>query len=161
MAESRPLQPSTEYDPYNTIQLPDPQHLSNGYDNPTNEKKSFQVMNGEGSSGKDSRNIFDLETPPSQEAVPSKARSSRWHHVTRALRYGFTVVLVGAALAIPIIIFHNDKDLDGESPETQAERKYRNLLYYIFAWLLCSWLGACAADMLWLAFPYVFRLVAG
>jgi hypothetical protein len=60
-------------------------------------------------------------------------------------RYVTVVVLVGLALAIPIIV---------------ADLQYNNLVFYAFSCLETIWLCGVATDLLALLFPYVFRVVA-
>ncbi|KAH8902101.1 hypothetical protein BR93DRAFT_887864 [Coniochaeta sp. PMI_546] len=79
-------------------------------------------------------------------------------HVLWAVRYAAVILVVGVPLAIPVIVFRNDQILDDD--ETIEQRQYRQLVFYLFAWLLTCWLGFWASDALGLALPYIFRFVA-
>jgi len=79
-------------------------------------------------------------------------------HVLWAVRYIAVVLVVGVPLAIPIIVFRNDQEVyDDESIE---KKQYRQLVFYLFSWLLTCWLGFWISDALGLALPYIFRFVA-
>ena len=77
---------------------------------------------------------------------------------TFALRYLAVVVLIGLPLAIPVILFNTDQAVEGDSAET---RQYHNLVFYLFLWLLVTWLSTCVANILTHIFPYIFKFVAG
>lgn len=79
-------------------------------------------------------------------------------HVLWAVRYAAVILVVGVPLAIPVIVFRNDQILDDD--ETIEQRQYRQLVFYLFAWLLTCWLGFWASNALGLALPYIFRFVA-
>lgn len=161
METSKPVASSTVYDPYSTSQLQDD---NQGHDGITNEKRgsltNVGVVSSEQSSAKGSRTFSELEQPRPQEPMPIDHGPGKWHLVMWSLRYFLTVVLVGLALCLPAIILRNDRSPDLDDPSVE-DTQYRNLIFYLFLWLTVSWLGACVADMFILAFPYIFRFVAG
>jgi hypothetical protein len=79
-------------------------------------------------------------------------------HVFWALRYIAVILVVGVPLAIPIIIFRDNQQLDDD--ESIEQRQYRQLVFYLFSWLLTCWLGFWVSDAFALALPYIFRFVA-
>jgi hypothetical protein len=161
MATSKPVGSSTVYDPYSTIQL---QNDGQGYDGTTNDKQGIlmdgRVVSSEESSGKGSKTFYELEQPRPQEPMPVDHGPGKWYLVMWSLRYFLTVVLVGFALCLPVIILRNDRSPNPDDPSVE-DAQYRNLIFYLFLWLTVSWLGACVADMFILAFPYIFGFVAG
>ena len=90
---------------------------------------------------------------------PANSRKQRWSPLAWGVKYGLVVVLVAVILAIPIIVFRSDEDID--SDESIASKQYKNLVFYLFAWLEITWLSGCVMDMFILAFPFLFRTVAG
>jgi hypothetical protein len=132
------------------------------------DKQGFITTGGpvpaEDSSGKgskSSRQFYDLETPRPQSAMPAKSHSKRWATAAWAVKYFGIVILVAAALAIPIIVFRQSQLNEQDTPESEADKQYRQLVFYLFSWFLITWLSACISDMFILLFPYIFRFVAG
>lgn len=79
---------------------------------------------------------------------------------TWVVKYYLTVVLVATALAILIIVFQAQL-IDNDTVESATDKQYRQVVFYLFLWLLIIWLSACVLDMSILAFPYIFRFVVG
>jgi len=75
-----------------------------------------------------------------------------------ALRYFIVVVVVGVGLSIPIIVTSKDEVL--ETDDAVAHRAGQNLIYYLFSWLLVTWLAAVISDLIALSLPYLFRFLA-
>ena len=73
------------------------------------------------------------------------------------IRYLTAIILIGLPLAIPVILFSGDQELQDE---TAADRQYRNLVFYIFLWLLVTWLSTCFVNIFTHIFPYIFKFVA-
>ena len=161
MADSKPLNSSTVYDPYTTIQL---QNDNQGYGGSATDKQGSVAaggaVSGDEGSGKESKTAFELEQPRSQEPMQISNSPGKWSNIMWIIRYFLTVVLVGFALCLPVIILRDDRVPDEDNPSV-LDAQYRNLIFYLFLWLAISWAGACLADMLILAFPYIFRFVAG
>ncbi|KAH8893311.1 hypothetical protein GQ53DRAFT_684923 [Thozetella sp. PMI_491] len=65
------------------------------------------------------------------------------------------VVVVGVPLSVPIILYRNDQDLEDE--ESIEHKQYRQLLFFLFVWILTSWLGACLSFLAATGLPYLFR----
>lgn len=73
-------------------------------------------------------------------------------------------ILISVIISIPMIVL---KDTLGESGTTDLEiikkffeNQWKNLCFWIFAWLLVSWLSACVFHAFASVFPYIFRYVA-
>ena len=101
----------------------------------------------------------DLFVPQSytQDSVPVKPpRSFVKRQLFWALRYFAVVVVVGALLAIPIIVSRKSAIVEDDDPDIAN----KNLIFYIFLWLLITWLAGTAADLTALALPYIYRLLA-
>ena len=82
-------------------------------------------------------------------------------HLLWTARYIAVILVVGIPLAIPIIIFREKSDVDNaETIEAVEHREYRQLVFYLFAWLETCWLGFWVSDVIGLGLPYVFRFVA-
>ena len=75
------------------------------------------------------------------------------------IRYMAVVLLIGIPLMIPPIVFRNSAVVTGDHP-TASERDH-NLVFYLFAWLLTTWLCAVASNVFIRSFPHLFRFVAG
>ena len=74
-----------------------------------------------------------------------------------AARFAAVVILVSAPLAIPVIVSYRRLLVDDSS-----NADYTNILtFYLCLWLLTSWLMACAFNLFWRAFPYLFWWIAG
>jgi len=168
MAESRPVDPSTAFDPFLISEHQGGGGLSRSYADAMNDKQGFVVVGGavpvENSSGKASKSsqqFHELEIPRPHSAMPVKAPSRKWAMFAWAVKYYLTIILVATVLAIPIIVFRQAQLTDDDTVESAADKQYRQLVFYLFLWLLITWLSACVSDMLILAFPYIFRFVAG
>jgi hypothetical protein len=168
MAESRPTDSSTTYDPFLISEHQDGGGLARSYTDAMNDKQGFVAVGGplpkEDSSGKGSKSshpFHELEIPRPQSVMPIKAQSRRWATIYWAVKYYLTVILVATALAIPIIVFRTAQLTDDDTLESAYDKEYRQLVFYLFCWLLITWLSACVSDMFILLFPYIFRLVAG
>ena len=99
------------------------------------------------------------EQRPHPNSYMLAAQPGYWtRKITFALRYLAVVVLVGLPLALPVILFNTDQAVEGESAES---RQYHNLVFYLFLWLLVTWLSTCIANILTHIFPYIFKFVAG
>ena len=65
------------------------------------------------------------------------------------------MVPIGIALAVPVIIYRNDQEvLEDESFDA---KQYRQLLFYLFKWLLATWVGGCVSFLLATGLPYLYR----
>ena len=169
MAEYRvPSFPSTDYQPYDSFQHQDGMREEsiamvspNKYTDPTHQKQAYTSTSRlgsteEGPSVKKLSHNYDL--PPLKSSQAASLKQERWRLLAWGARYGLTIVVVGIVLAVPIIVYRNDQDLETE--ESIETKQYKNLIFYLFAWLEITWLSGCVADMLILAFPYLFRTVA-
>lgn len=88
---------------------------------------------------------------------PPKGPSGAWVRAFKYLRAFAILILVGAPLSVPVIIFRDDALLIVDDDNAA---KVRNLVYYIFAFLLAIWVsGWCFHGFAcWL--PFLFRFVA-
>lgn len=107
-------------------------------------------------------NSIDDKRENSDADVEKSSRQSYGAYILKNFLWGarfiLVIVVVGLPLAGPIIAFRNDQDL--EDDESVERRQYRQLVFYLFSWLLISWLGAWISYALALAFPYLFRFIA-
>jgi hypothetical protein len=113
---------------------------------------------------RDSREQKEGHRSPISDAVQENflPRNVATHHRKRLLkwgiRYALVVLFIGIPLAIPVIVFRKNAVADQDtSPESE---QYRNLVFYIFLWLCLSWAFAVIFDIIALAIPYLFRLIA-
>lgn len=141
---------SSSYDPF---QQNNPQIV-------VNETRSIETPNHSETNA--SKTVQD----PIEEEGPEPPRHSafgvhyRWQLALYFVRYVVVVAVIGIILAIPVIVFDKDQDLEDTSLEATERRQYNNLIYYIFAWLLTTWMCAVIADLVALSLPYLFRLIA-
>ena len=85
------------------------------------------------------------------------SRRERKRVFFHALRFVLITVIVGIILCIPIFVYRDYKGIDNsKDPAVQNE----NLVYWLFAWFLTSWLIACFFNFIGLLFPYIFWIVA-
>ena len=107
--------------------------------------------------------VYSQEKPQSSDGItaeePPKKGSSMmgWAEVFPFIRYLVIIVVIGAPLMVPMILFRHDQEL--EDDETTQEKQNRQLIFYVFAWLLISWLGLWVSFAIASALPYVFRFV--
>lgn len=118
---------------------------------------------GTGKGSKSSHQFYELETPRPQSPMPVKVPNKRWARFAWTVKYFLTIILVAIALAVPIIIFqtYQTNQLMDDTQDSQSDQEYKQLVFYLFCWLLITWLSACVSDMFILLFPYIFRFVAG
>lgn len=80
-----------------------------------------------------------------------------WRNITSSARYVIPTIIIGALLSIPVIIYRDYQDILPEPIDPKAERS--QLLFFVFAWLLISWLSLWTSFALGTALPYTFRLI--
>ena len=168
MAESKPIDSSTTYDPFLISEHQDGGGLARSHTDAINDKQGFvavgRAVPTEDSSGKESKSshqFHELEIPRPQSAMPVKSQSGRRVTIYWMVKYYLTVILVATALAIAVIVFRTAQLTDDDTLESAYDKQYRQLVFYLFCWLLITWLSACVSDMFILLFPYIFRFVAG
>jgi len=106
-----------------------------------------------------SSSAFDI--PPSkgdQLPTPAPPPNKRRKLVFWALRYALTIILVGVALFIPIYTTRMAVDIEEDEPP--ASKQYNNLIFFLFLWLLITWIGTCFVDIFIMCMPYLFRVLA-
>ena len=92
--------------------------------------------------------------PPASDSF-----GQRFRKINHVLRYILVVLLIGIPLAIPVIVFSPDAVVQND--DIAPSKQYHNLVYYLFAWLLITWLCAVVSNIFIRAFPHLFRFVAG
>jgi Sec-independent protein secretion pathway component TatC len=106
---------------------------------------------------RDAKSTTALTSEPkmasSVPAFPSNHQALYW-----IARYVVILLVVGIPLAIPVIVFRHDQDLEDDL--SQDTRQYRQLLFYLFAWMLTSWLGGMVSYGIASGLPYLFRFIA-
>ncbi|KAJ4305964.1 hypothetical protein N0V88_000754 [Collariella sp. IMI 366227] len=79
------------------------------------------------------------------------------------LKFVLIFAVVGVLLAIPVIVINSDEIIaKAEMGDIDAffAQQTRQVLYYIFGWLLVTWIGLALCFALGTVFPYIFRFVA-
>jgi hypothetical protein len=108
----------------------------------------------------------DVGVPQSEEYrfedPPAAAHSNhrKRNFFLWGLRYAAIVIVIGMALAAPVIVFRGQLDQSEDDDDSLAQKQYENLIFYLFAWLLAAWLSGCVCDIIALNLPYIFRFVA-
>jgi uncharacterized membrane protein len=71
--------------------------------------------------------------------------------------------VIGILLSIPVIVINPDEIISkavlGDIDAFFAQQA-RQVIYYIFGWLLVSWIGLAASFAVGTALPYIFRFIA-
>jgi len=99
--------------------------------------------------------VYAPEKGEPQELPVKPQRSFLLRQVFWALRYFGVVVVVAALLVIPVAVKRDSAFTDDADP-----RSTDNLIFYLFLWLLVTWLAGTLADLAAMALPYVYRLLA-
>jgi hypothetical protein len=120
---------------------------------PSKENNTLSTMPKDGSMDGSNPQDPALEVEAKTGFFSSRSRRLLW-----ALQFALTVIIVSVPLMVPMILFSGDRVLDDD--DTLEKRQYRQLVFYLFSWLLASWLGGCVSYAFALAFPYLFRFVA-
>lgn len=173
MADYRTYPPSTAYQPYDNFQpqenFQQQQGLreesisiipSHGESQP--EKSGFAVASGAVPSDEASakHNSYDFSAPPAKKSDPSRKRQKRLRLLFWGIRYFLIIILVIVALVVPIVLIGQDIDINFDDQASVEAKQYKNLAYYLLAWLLVTWVVTCIFDIFILAFPYLFRVIA-
>ncbi|MCJ1402346.1 hypothetical protein MMC11_005566 [Xylographa trunciseda] len=90
-----------------------------------------------------------------QDSTQHLGFGHRFPFLAFAARYTAAVVFVTVILAIPIIVTGR-LWINGNSGNYSQV-----LVYYLFLWLLTSWVIGCGFNLSWRAFPYLFWWIAG
>ncbi|MCJ1395166.1 hypothetical protein MMC18_008047 [Xylographa bjoerkii] len=106
----------------------------------------------------------NLQTPQNElhtggDNVHGTTRHLRFGHrfpfLAFAARYIVVVVFVTVVLAIPIIVTGRQLTNGNSGNYSQV------LVFYLFLWLLTSWIIGCGFNIFWRSFPYLFWWIAG
>ena len=90
------------------------------------------------------------------EVLPVKPpRSLLKRQLFWALRYFSVVIVVVALLLIPVLVTRQSAVTELDDPRSTS-----NLVFYIFLWLLVTWLAGTFADLMAILLPYGYRLLA-
>ena len=81
-----------------------------------------------------------------------------WRNVSSSAKHLIFIITIGVLLSIPVIIYRDYQDFLPQPIDPESER--RQLRFFVFAWLLISWLSLYASFALGTALPYIFRFVA-
>ncbi|KAK3380819.1 hypothetical protein B0H63DRAFT_450216 [Podospora didyma] len=87
-------------------------------------------------------------------------RSHIWKYVFWGIRFFVIMAFPGILLSIPVIINRNNKFLDDNAIDSADARQDKQVIFYIFLWLVISWIGVCLSYLLGCALPYIFRFIA-
>ncbi|KAK3315965.1 hypothetical protein B0H66DRAFT_478619 [Apodospora peruviana] len=96
--------------------------------------------------------------PPIYRTAEGPYRQHFWQYVSWSLKCVSIVCLVGLPISIPMILYRKYQGPLSKPIDPVAEN--RQLLFFIFAWLLTTWLGLCVSYGLGSALPYIFRFIA-
>jgi hypothetical protein len=158
MAEYRGIQPYDGFQQQAGLQEESIAMVS-PFETPTQGKQAYTTSMPVPSEDASARKLScDYHQSPLVSSQPANSREQRWSLLAWSVKYGLVVVLVAVILAIPIITFRSDEEID--SDESPASKQYKNLVFFLFAWLEITWLSGCVMDMFILGFPYLFRTVA-
>lgn len=99
---------------------------------------------------------------PNYRTASGKYRSYLWQNLFPAIRFIAVFGVVGALLSIPVIVINGDEisakaNIDVDDFLAQQNRQ---LAYYIFGWLLVSWIGLGISYLIGTALPYLYRFIA-
>lgn len=89
----------------------------------------------------------------SDSSLNRQGFSQRFPILAFAARFSAVVVIIGFPLALPVII-------TGRLLANGSNDYSQTLVYSLFLWLLYSWIIACAFNLFWRAFPYLFWWIA-
>ncbi len=100
---------------------------------------------------------------PNYRTAEGKYRFYLLRNLYGPLKFVLFFGIIGALLAIPVIVIDaNDiltKAMIGDIDAFFAQQT-RQVLYYIFGWLLISWIGLAISFAIGTILPYVFRFIA-
>ncbi|KAK4183181.1 putative Mechanosensitive ion channel [Podospora australis] len=102
------------------------------------------------------------ESKPGYRTATGTFRSYLWKNVFKVLQFLIIFGVVGVILAIPVIVIGNQdiiKKADLEEEEFLRQRN-KQTVYYVFLWLLISWICFAIVFVIASALPYIFRFVA-
>jgi hypothetical protein len=111
--------------------------------------------------------VSEQQQPESRTTSYRTAEGTYRSYLLRNL-YGplkFVIIfgVIGALLAIPVIVIDVDniesKAALGDLDAFLAQQT-RQVLYYVFGWLLISWVGLAISFAVGTALPYIFRFIA-
>jgi len=104
-------------------------------------------------------NSYHSDSQPYKMVQPAPVSFGKQFKINYIIRYVAVVLLIGIPLSIPIIVF---RDYAVISDDTLAlSKQSQNFVYFLFAWLLITWLCAVVSNIFIRAFPHLFRFVAG
>jgi len=92
-----------------------------------------------------------------------KYRSYLLRTLSGPLKFVIIFGVIGALLAIPVIVIDADAIIaKAEIGDIDAffAQQTRQVLYYIFGWLLISWVGLAISFAIGTVLPYLFRFIA-
>ena len=100
---------------------------------------------------------------PNYRTADGKYRFYLLRNLYGPLKFVLFFGAIGALLAIPVIVIDADdiiaKAVIGDIDAFFAQQT-RQVIYYIFGWLLISWVGLAISFAIGTILPYVFRFIA-
>ncbi len=100
---------------------------------------------------------------PNYRTAEGKYRSYLLRNLYGPLKFVLFFGIIGALLSIPVIVIDVDqiesKAVLGDIDAFFAQQT-RQVLYYIFGWLLISWVGLAISFAVGTVLPYTFRFIA-
>ncbi|KXX81514.1 Mechanosensitive ion channel protein 8 [Madurella mycetomatis] len=94
---------------------------------------------------------------PNYRTASGKYRSYLWRNLFPAIKFITIFGVVGVLLSIPVIVINGDEITAKANIDVDAflAQQNRQLLYYLFGWLLVSWIGLAFWYLVGTALPYV------
>jgi hypothetical protein len=107
------------------------------------------------------------EAPEPEDIFPPSPKSMLGLHpaVVYAIKWSIVTVLISVVIAIPMIALRSSLD-DDETASIEEQllqllsNQWKNLGFWICAWVMVTWLSACLFHAASQIFPYLFRYVA-
>lgn len=99
---------------------------------------------------------------PNYRTADGKYRSYLLRSLYGPLKFVIIFGVVAALLSIPCIVLSGESisPKAGMDPEAFKAQQTRQVVFYIFGWLLLSWLGLAISYLFGTVLPYIFRFIA-
>jgi len=140
---------------------PDPKKVTIGEKTSLVAERVFDGSVGPSPSGLvHTPNSYHIDPQQYKMDVPDpNSFGQKFRRINFVVRYAMTVLLIGLPFAIPVAVFCPFAIV--LDPAMAESKQYHNLVYYLFAWLLVTWLCAVVSNIFIRALPHLFRFVAG
>lgn len=123
-------------------------------------KDSTPVDQPGATAGEDHDRNQDPATAPDGVLPPPVEAHKRRQLWLWALRYFVVAAVVFVAFLVPILVTVKDEEVDLNDAVAVKSKRKAQLIYFVFSWLLVSWVSFVFFDLVGLALPYLFRFIA-